>query len=374
MKKNILLISSSKNKSKPLIDLFEELCQKEYCFYLLSTCSSMLEQFREKNWFCSRISLGPAVTNNFLLFIFLLLSPWLYLKFLVILINYKFKQNISTVLLMDWQEKILVTLLAKIIKLKVVWLEKPDCDYKKLKLKKIYKLCARFATIITVNSDNKIQLKNFGIKEENIFLIQPAIKLNQYQENIFNKIAQTSNKNFHNRYFTIGTIVDLKQGQKVEILLQAIKICLTVIPNLQLIIAGDGKEKKNLSWLTKKMEIDSLVWFIGEQKQIKKWLSNFAVYVVATKMPNIDDYYNILKAMASGLPIIGPRHTGLEEIIIENKTGSLIEMDNSEMLARQIIKLYQDKKMRLQLGDNAQERIKNLFIIDKVINKFIELL
>lgn len=374
MLKNILIINSGEEKAKILVDLFAELSQKEYSFFLLSSQQALLGQFWEKNWSARKINLGPAIKNKVHLFIFILLSPWLCCRLLIILLNYKFNKKITTIMLFDWQEKILATGIAKIIGLKIIWIEKPNHNYQTLKLKKLYKLLSSLATLIVFNSDNEIQLKNFGFKEKNILLLEPAIKFSQYQENIFNKLAQTGGRNFHNKYFTIGAIVNFEQKQKIETLLQAIKICLTVVPNLQLIIIGDGIERKNLSWLAKKMEIDSLTWFIGEQNQIKKWLDSFDIYIVTSELPELEDYHNILEAMAAGLPIIGPRHIGLEDIILENKTGSLIVNDSSEMLARQIIKLHKDKKLRQQLGANARERVQQFFALDKIVDKFIKLL
>ena len=147
-----------------------------------------------------------------------------------------------------------------------------------------------------------------------------------------------------------------------------------VVPNLQLIIVGNSLERKSLSWLAKKMEIDSLVWFIDEQTQIKKWLDSFNVYVVTAELPELEDYYNILGAMASSLPIIGPLNVGLEEVILENKTGSLIASGNSEMLASQIIKLHEDKKLCQQLGADGRERVQQFFTLDKIVDKFMAIL
>ena len=114
------------------------------------------------------------------------------------------------------------------------------------------------------------------------------------------------------------------------------------------------------------MEIENLVWLVGEQDQLKRWLSSFDVFLAASDSLKLDDYGNILEAMAAGLPVLAPRNIGLEDLVIENKTGSLIEPDNSEMLARQIIKLHQDKKLCTYLGKNGQERATRLFTLEKM--------
>jgi glycosyltransferase involved in cell wall biosynthesis len=161
----------------------------------------------------------------------------------------------------------------------------------------------------------------------------------------------------------------LDQKQKIETIFQAMKICLPVIPNLQLIVIGEGRERKNLAWLAKKMKIENLVWLVGEQEQLKKWLDSFDIFLAAGDALKLDDCGNILEAMAAGLPVLGPRNIGLENLVVENKTGALIEADNSEMLARQIIKLHQDKKLRVHLGKNGQERASRLFTLEEMTAK-----
>jgi len=374
VKNKVLLINSIADKAKLLIDLFDELVAKNFRFYLLSSQTCLIKQFQDKNWPAKKIALGPTVKNKLSQALFISCSPWLFLKILLILLNYRLKEKITAIICLGWTEKILATMPAKLLGLKIIWLEEPSFNYQELKFKRLYKLNSRLATVIVFNSYTRIQLENTGCSKTVITLVQPAIKTSAYQDNLYNKLAQAEQKNSRRKYFTIGTITDLNQRQKIETLFQAVKICQTVIPNLQLIIVGDGEERKNLSWLAKKIEIDTLVWFVGEQQQTKKWLNSFDLYLVTSESPNLTDYYNILEAMATGLPVIGPRHLGLEDIISENKTGSLVENGNQEMLARQVVKIEQDKKLRQQLGKNGQERLKQLFIFDKMVNEIASIL
>ena len=182
-------------------------------------------------------------------------------------------------------------------------------------------------------------------------------------------MAGAGRDNHRRKYFTVGVITALNQKQKIETIFQAVKISAPMIPNIQLIIIGEGEERKMLTWLAKKMEIENLVWLVGEQEQLKKWLDSFNVFLAAGSILTLDDYGNIIEAMAAGLPILAPRNIGLEDLVIENKTGALHEADNSEMLARQIIKLHQDKKLRQYLGRNGQERASQSFTFNKMVDE-----
>ncbi|MFH0956067.1 MAG: glycosyltransferase family 4 protein [Candidatus Falkowbacteria bacterium] len=336
----VLLINSSAEKNLLLTRACKELEQKNFSFSFLSSKKPLLGQF----------------------------------KFLFLLINFRLKQKVDLVVCLNFNEKIIITPLARLLGLKVVWLEGPELDYRRLNkfLLMLYKLNYQLAKIVVFNNYSKLKLKNIGCDENKITLITPGAKLIAYQENIFNKLANAGRANFRRKYFTVGAITALNQKQKIETIFQAVKISLPVIPNLQLIIIGEGEERRNLTWLAKKMEIDNLIWLVGEQKQLKKWLDSFDVFLALGENLSLDDYGNIIEAMAAGLPILAPRNIGLEDLIIENHTGSLIEAENSEMLARQIIKLHQDRRLRLSLGKNGQERVRRSFTMEIMVGKLAQ--
>ncbi len=365
----ILVINSLAEKNCLLVQAFKELEQKKCSFSLWSSKVNLTRQFQQNHWPAKKIFLGPSLKNNPNILLFVIILLFTRLKFFISLASLKMKRQVDWIICLSLNEKLIATIPARLLGIKILWLEAPDLNYRRLNkfLLYLYKKNHRLANLIAFNSYAKLQLTNLGFSENKINIIPPGIKLYQYQENIFSKLAVLGQANFHRKYFTVGVIAELSQKQKVETIFQAIKICLPVIPNLQLIIIGEGKERKNLVWLTKKMGIENLVWLVGEQEQLKRWLGGFDIFLAANDAPKLDDYGNILEAMAAGLPVLAPRNIGLEDLVVENKTGSLIESDNNEMLARQIIKLHQDKKLRLSLGKNGNERINRLFTLNQMI-------
>ncbi|MBU4375061.1 glycosyltransferase family 4 protein [Patescibacteria group bacterium] len=379
MPKNILIINSLPCDNRPLVNLFEKLKQAGgHLFYLLSIKSGLLNQFQAESWPGKKARLGPNLNIKINALIFLILLPMFFLLYLFRLIYFKRGKKITSVILLNWNEKIIFTLIAKIIKIKTIWLEFPDANFSNMPklIIWLYKINSKWADIICFTGFTKMRLKKIGIKEHLIKIIPLGIKLNRFerQDTIFNKLARAGRKGFQRKYFTVGAIVDLSHQQKIEPLLQAIKRCLTIIPNIQLIVVGGGDEKKPLSWLAKKMEIDSIVWFVGEQSRAKNWLESFDVFVAASDKPSITDLRILLRAMSAGLPVIGPANNGLEDIILENKNGILIDTSNSEMLAQAIIKLQQNRQLRLRLGKEAKEQIDKNFSISLMAEKFEKLL
>ena len=159
--------------------------------------------------------------------------------------------------------------------------------------------------------------------------------------------------------------------QNIETLFHAIKKCSTVISNVQLVVIGDGKERKNLQWLTKKMDIKNLVWFVGEQEFLRKWFDDFDVFVSICDELSIKDINITLEAMSAQLPIIGLSQIGLEDILEHDKSGILIENENSDNLSDNIIKLYKHKLSSFKLGEKAKTKTEEKFRLDLMVDNFL---
>jgi len=366
MQKNILFINSESD-TKALIPFFRELANNNYLLFFLSYKKNGIETFDN----FKKINLSKL--NKYIFFILL---PFLFIFFFFHLAYYKYKKNINLLVCFDYRERIIFSPLAKIFKIKNIWFELPGKNYQKNK--KIIKLSKFFGKKIKIAVFSDLtasKLQRIGIKESEIKKLSPGIKLKSqsHQENIFSKIAETNKANHLKKFFTVGTVANLENKQKIELLFQAIKKCLSVMPHLQLIIVGEGKERKNLSWLAKKIEIDNLVWFVGEQNFLKKWLEDFDIYAVVCENPNLNDINIALEAISCSLPIISPDNIGLDEFVSQNKNGVLVEADSSEMLAQEIIKLYKDRIQRKTLGQNGKTMVDNLYTIDKMVKSFLEI-
>lgn len=370
---NILLINSIKNKTVPLADFFKKLNYGNGRLYLFSAQSGLLEYFKQNHWPAKKIYFGTTPENNIKAFLFAVELPFLSILYFLYLLH--FKNKISAIVCLGLNDKVIFTPLARLLKIKLIWLEFIETDY--LRLPKIslalYKNKLKYAQIAVFNHQTAIQLQLLGANEENIKFIPFGIELNQhkFQGNIFNELAQMKSGSAR-KYFTIGTIADLNNRQNLKNLFGAVKICLSVIPDIQLVIIGDGEQRRDLIWLAKKMEIENYIWLVGKQQHLKKWFDNFHIFAVAGEKPDLNDFSIILKAMSAPLPIIGISNIGLEDLVELDgqKCGILTDNGNNEELAQSIIKFQQNENLRREMGRIAKEKVDKLFNIDRMVEEF----
>jgi len=110
--------------------------------------------------------------------------------------------------------------------------------------------------------------------------------------------------------------------------------------DLQILVIGDGSERKNLESLTEKLNLKEKVKFLGEipNAEIPEYLSAADCFV----LPSLKEGFGIalLEAQAAGVPVIGTKVGGILDLIEDGKTGLLVEPGNPEAIAEAINKIY----------------------------------
>ncbi len=82
--------------------------------------------------------------------------------------------------------------------------------------------------------------------------------------------------------------------------------------------------------------------------------------------------YTVLEAMSTGKPLVASRVGGIPEYIEEGKTGLIVEPGNSQILADALIDLLTDQDKRQKFGEEARQRILNIFDKEAVARETIK--
>jgi 1,2-diacylglycerol 3-alpha-glucosyltransferase len=113
------------------------------------------------------------------------------------------------------------------------------------------------------------------------------------------------------------------------------------IPHFKMLIIGDGRKLQEMIDKTHKFKLEENIIFTGEVvrkilPRIYKSVNLFITPSTSEVMP-----ISILEAMASGIPVVAVKKSGLEEIVIDGKTGFLIQ-DNPKKIAEKVYSLFSD--------------------------------
>jgi glycosyltransferase involved in cell wall biosynthesis len=238
--------------------------------------------------------------------------------------------------------------------------------------KKIYERLFSKYDIITFVSDD---LKK---KYESIFQFQTE-KIVIYSGVSVDKASEGEIKEFLNQYnlkdrFPIlsfcGPLSWQLKVEGVKRLIAALKILKIDYPDAKLLIVGDGEYRKELEEFYGRYNLAKDVIITGFLDKPSIPLSASHIYTHISLQEGLP--IALLEAMCLGKPIIASKTGGIPEIIVDGKSGILVD-PKSEEIAGQIGELIKNKEKMEILGKNAQLRVKKEHKWEIVTQRFIKL-
>jgi glycosyltransferase involved in cell wall biosynthesis len=139
------------------------------------------------------------------------------------------------------------------------------------------------------------------------------------------------------------------------------------VTGIHLVLAGMGKEKRNLEELAEKLSIQQTVTFTGfvpdEDLQNIYRVADLFVTAGVAELQSIVT----MEAMASGLPVVAVNAMALPELVHDGENGYLFSDGDGQMFAEKVIAILSDQAMWAKMSEKSLEIIR-----DHDINKTIE--
>ncbi len=212
-------------------------------------------------------------------------------------------------------------------------------------------------------------INNWHLREEKIKLISTGIDTSRFKPTDSNgKKGLKTRFGFDKWKYTVGTLGRLSPVKGIRWLIEAIPL----IPcDAGCVIAGDGPEKESLKRLVKKLNIENRIIFIEKNFKPEHILPLFDIYVA----PSISEGLglSVLEAISSGVPVIGTRVGGIQDIIKNKQTGLLVEPKNPRAIADAINTYIKSPKEAEKISKDAFEYVRENFSIQNSCSKLVDL-
>jgi colanic acid/amylovoran biosynthesis glycosyltransferase len=194
-------------------------------------------------------------------------------------------------------------------------------------------------------------------------------------QNEFLKVQPNYSKR---QFIAIGRFVDKKAPYY---LILAFWKVIQKFPDTQLIMAGEGQLLDTCKNLVKFYGMEANIIFVGviTSEKYREYLKESLAFVQHSITAENGDSegtpVGVLEASAAGLPVISTKHAGIPDVIINGKTGLLVEEHDIDGMTDNIIQLLKNPEMAKKMGENGRLNIKENFSLKRhidVLNDFIE--
>ena len=223
--------------------------------------------------------------------------------------------------------------------------------------------------ITTCESTRKVMIRTNRLSENNVISIPTGVVLKKFDAHRNSSDGLKKSLEIDDKFPIICKIAVLRSWKRHDIFLEAARRIVQEIPEARFLIVGEGPQRENIKKRIKKLGLTENVIMTGYREDIPGILaiSDISVLVSdsAEGVPQI-----IVQSLAMKKPVIGTNVGGIPELIIDGKTGILIEPNNPDILAEKILILLRDKDFAKRLGEEGrklvEERFSSAIMVDKL--------
>ena len=202
-----------------------------------------------------------------------------------------------------------------------------------------------------------------GVSKKVLDCIKEKFDISSKEYVIYNgvdtkKFTPIEHENKSLELISIGNLIPLK-GHKYTIL--AIKKLLEAgYRDVRLRIFGRGEEEEELKQLVNELNLKKYIQFMGyvPYEQVAKALQMSDIFILPSYYEALGCVY--LEAMACGVPAVGCRENGIDEIIKDGKDGYLIDAKSVDGIVESIEKMIENKAYK-EMGICARKHIEESY-------------
>lgn len=231
----------------------------------------------------------------------------------------------------------------------------------------LFKICSG---IVVVSEQMREQLIAVGCPAQKIIL-NPCGAPDRGEKNQNEKEKCT--------FLSVGRFVDKKAPYYT---LLAFDIALKSGIKAEMHFIGDGPLLQACIHLAKFLGISDFITFYGSRDNdfVSEGMKKSDVFtqhsITALNGDQEGSPVSIMEASMTGLPVISTRHMGITQTVVHGKTGFLVDEHDVNQMAKYMIVLAEDAKLRRNLGYNGRQlmlksftRLQHIRTLEALIDK-----
>ena len=215
--------------------------------------------------------------------------------------------------------------------------------------------------------------KDLNIVESKIKLINNGVLMpRKVTENEILTARKTWNINEND--FVIGSVGRMKSDEikRFSDMIKAFAIFSKNKENCKLLLVGGNKEYvQKYRDLVQELEISEKVIFTEYQSDVTLFYQLMDVFSLVSAFEAFGMV--LAEAMLNNLPVVATRVGGMKYIVDDDETGILVEGKNIDQIANAYEKLYNNKNLRIKMGQNGYHKAMSEYTEEVYIKKIDEL-
>ena len=180
---------------------------------------------------------------------------------------------------------------------------------------------------------------------EKVFVLPNSIDTKEY------------NTNNTEKKYDIITLGRLSSVKGLDYFINIIAKLKLTFPNIKVGIAGKGQILEELQQLIDSLYLSENVILLGYVEDPVEFLNSGKVFLTTSKTEGLPR--TVIQSLACGTPVVASNVGDLSDLIINNKTGFLIEEYKEENFVKAVSSILNSSEKRNKLSQSGKEFVKN---------------
>lgn len=166
----------------------------------------------------------------------------------------------------------------------------------------------------------------------------------------------------------IGTVSRLEPIKNQTMMINAFHSVKQKIPDLRLILIGDGAKMHDLKQLAENLDLKDDVIFTGFIDNPQKYISLFEIFLLSSFSEGTS--MTLLEAMSLSKPCVVTGVGGNAEVIAHQKNGLVVPDNDAEKFSQAILSLLEDENKMHAYGKAGKEIFNKTFLAQKMVSDY----
>ena len=218
--------------------------------------------------------------------------------------------------------------------------------------------------LATSNSEKNQAIQTVGFDKKKVFVLKNAIDKKTVV------VDKALEKTLKSKIY-ICTVGRPSFQKNLEMLIRVFEIVAQKNYKVHLFIIGAGeyspRKDKIINMVNNKKlntRITILPWI--SRKKVQTYIKNAKLYISASRYEGMP--YSVIESMALSIPSVLTNTDGNRDLVIDKKSGYLVEIDDDVEMANKIIYLLNKNNLRNKFGSEA----KKLFVQNHLLSDYLQ--
>lgn len=166
----------------------------------------------------------------------------------------------------------------------------------------------------------------------------------------------------------LGTVARLDPIKNQAMMIRALRRVRLVVPEVHLVLVGDGPERGRLEQLARQEGVAEAVHFTGFRDDVPAVMAALDAFLLTSFTEGTA--MTLLEAMAAGTPCVATDVGGNPEIVIDGQTGYLVASDDDARLAERIGVVLGEPGRAAELGEAGRRLFTERYTVENMVDAY----